>query len=112
INRVQAGAVAKSFFVGADIADSSDDPQFLYRNYVVDGSASQTLVTVGTGSEVDRVRWEITEDLLLARKAYQLVKGADDKGIPEADPNGTIVAAYPIESHFDIRREYNPSTGE
>lgn len=112
INRVQNNAVEKSFFVGSDIASPTDDPEFLFRNYVVDGSASQTLVTIGTGSEVDRIRWEITEDLLIARKAYQLVKGADDKGLAEQDPDGTVVAAYRIDQHFDIRREYNPSTGE
>lgn len=112
INRVQANAMAKSFFVGAEINDPQDDPEFLWRSYVVGGSMSQTLVTVGTGSEVDRIRWEVTEEMLIARKAYQLVRGADDRGLPEKYPDGTIVAAYPIESHFDIRRDYNPSTGE
>lgn len=111
INRVQSNALDKAFFVG-DLADPKDDPEFLFRNYVVDGSASQSLVTVGTGSEVDRIRWEITEDLLIGRKAYQLKRGADDKGLPEQDPDGTVIAAYAIQSHFDIRREYNPSTGE
>ncbi|MEM1029588.1 MAG: zinc-dependent metalloprotease [Myxococcota bacterium] len=112
INRVQANAMAKSFFVGAAINDPADDPEFLWRSYVVDGSMSQTLVTVGTGSEVDRIRWEVTEEMLIGRKSYQLVRGADDRGLPERYPDGTIVAAYPIVSHFDIRREYNPSTGE
>jgi hypothetical protein len=112
INRVQANALDKAFFVGADLQGPEDDPEFLFRNYVVDGTASQSLVTVGTGSEVDRIRWEITEELLIGRKAYQLKRGADDKGLPEQDPDGTIVAAYRIASHFDIRREYNPSTGE
>ncbi len=112
INRVQSSALHKAFFVGDDLHDPSDDPEFLFRNYVVDGSSSQSLVTVGTGSEVDRIRWEITEQLLIGRKAYQLKPGADDKGLPERDPDGTVVAAYRIASHFDIRREYNPSTGE
>jgi hypothetical protein len=112
INRVQPNAIPKEFFVGASLEDPGDDPEFLFRNYVVDGSASQSLVTIGEGSEVDRIRWEITEDLLIGRKAYQLVKGADDKGLPEKDPNGIVIAAYRIESHFDIRHEYNPATGE
>ncbi|MCA9618204.1 MAG: zinc-dependent metalloprotease, partial [Myxococcales bacterium] len=113
INRIQAGAVGKAFFVGEDLDDPSDDPEFYWRNYVVDASESQSLVGVGSYSGIDRVRWEITENWLFARRAYQFKEGADDKGAhPEKYPNGTIVAAYAIQSHFDIRREYNPSTGE
>ncbi|HEU5074713.1 MAG TPA: hypothetical protein VFU02_11075, partial [Polyangiaceae bacterium] len=110
INRVQADALAKSFFVG-ELGDPEDDPQFYWRNFVVDASESQSLIGIGSWSGVDRIRWEITESLLLARRSYSQNPGADDKG-DEGHPDGTLVAAYPIESHFDIRREYNPSTGE
>src|SRR5262245_32667945 len=109
INRVQPNALSKAFFVGSDLASPADDPEFYWRNYVVDGSASQSLIGIGSWSGVDRVRWEITEDLLLARKAYQVVEGADDKGLPQQTPDGTVVAAYPITSHFDIKRAYNQS---
>lgn len=118
INRVQPNAFDKHFFVGADIVDPADDPEFYWRNYVVDASASQSLVGVGSWGHVDRVRWEITENLLLARKAYQIADGEDDKGTKTnakgfaKTPNGTVVAAYKISSHFDIRRSYNPQTGE
>jgi hypothetical protein len=70
ITRVQHNALDKHFFVGAKLADGADDPEFYRRNYVVDGSASQSLIGVGSWSGVDRIRWEITEDLLIARKAY------------------------------------------
>ena len=40
INRVQANALPKSFFLGAQIGDPGDDPEFYWRNYVVDASAS------------------------------------------------------------------------
>ncbi len=126
INRVQDNALPKQFFVGEKIDDPADDPEFYWRNYVVDASASQSLIGVGSWGHVDRVRWEVTEDLLIARKAYQIADGQDNKGVPQKDPqgraqkdkgytktpNGTIVAAYKIEKHFDIRRAYNPSTGE
>jgi hypothetical protein len=125
INRVQPNAVGKQFFVGAKLDDPSDDPEFYWRNYVVDASASQSLVGVGSWGHVDRIRWEITQDMLIGRKAYQIADGQDDKGVPKKDwsarerekgftkaPNGTIVAAYKIESHFDIRRQVNTQTGE
>ncbi|HEY3234083.1 MAG TPA: hypothetical protein VGJ84_05175 [Polyangiaceae bacterium] len=111
INRVQADALSKSFFVGK-LGDPSDDPEFYWRNFVVDASESQSLIGIGSWSGVDRIRWEITETQLIARKSYQPNPGGDNKGVPGGEPNGTIVAAYPITSHFDIKRAYNPSTGE
>lgn len=109
INRVQPNALDKSFFVGK-VTDSKDDPVFLTRNFVVDASESQELVGVNTASGVERVRWEITEDMLFARRAYSLTggsnRGTDDK------PDGDLIAAYKIKSHFDLRNAYNPSTGE
>jgi hypothetical protein len=111
INRVQANALEKSFFVG-EVGDPADDPEFFWRNFVVDASESQSMVGIGSWSGVDRIRWEITESTLFARRSYAQNPGADNKGDPEDFPNATIVAAYPIESHFDIVRDYNPSTGE
>ncbi len=112
INLVQAGVLSKAFFVGENLSGPEDDPEFYWRNYVVDGSASQSLIGVGSWSGVDRIRWEISEDMLIARKAYQIAEGEDAKADPKAIPDGTVVAAFAIKSHFDIRRSYNPTTGE
>ncbi|MCB9590284.1 MAG: hypothetical protein H6718_33035 [Polyangiaceae bacterium] len=109
INQVQPNALAKSFFIGEDLAKPADDPEFYWRNFVVDASESQELIGIGSWSGVDRIRWEITETQLIARKAYGISEGGDDKG---QATNGTIVAIYPIDKHFDITRAYNPSTGE
>lgn len=109
INRIQANALDKSFFIG-NLEDSSDDPVFLTRAFVVDASESQELVGLSIASGVERIRWEISEEMLFARRAYSVTNG-DDKGV-SAEPNGDIVAAFPIESHFDARRAYNPNTGE
>jgi len=125
INRVQQGAMDKSFFVG-DINTTTDDPEFYYRTYTVQTSASMGFPGVGTGSELDRIRWEVTENMLLARKAYEIASGRDGLGLQPGESlytdkngnklrkaqSGTIVAAYKITSHFDVRRDYNPTTGE
>ncbi|MDX2052721.1 MAG: hypothetical protein SFV15_10045 [Polyangiaceae bacterium] len=111
INRVEADALAKDFFV-ASVTDPNDNPEFYWRNFVVDGTEAQSLVGIGSWSGVDRIRWEITENMLFARKAYSVAPGADDKGLPGQRPSGAIVAAYPILKHFDIQRSYNSSTGE
>lgn len=111
INKVQANALDKTFFVG-DPGNPSDDPTFYFRNFVVDASESQELVGIGSWGGVDRVKWEISETMLFARRAYGQNQGADDKGSGPGFPNGTVVAAYKILSHFDVKRAYNPQTGE
>jgi len=111
INRVQSDALAKTFFVG-DLGTPDDDPQFYWRNFVVDGSEAQSMIGIGSWSAVDRIRWEITEKMLIARKSYPLSDGATPHGDGKGHPDGIVVAVYPIEKHFDISRGYNATTGE
>ena len=113
IVRVQEGALRKEWFIGADYQSTRDDPEFYMENFVVDAPADQTMMPVGTYDDVDRIRWEVQENLLLARKSYEYVDGSDGRGRPgQPTQNGLIVAAYRIESQFDIRFDYNPATGE
>jgi hypothetical protein len=121
INQVQADALAKSFFVGADLKDASDDPEFYMRGTIVDvgyGAAQDGLFTSTYAQPVSRIKWEVSEDLLNARLSYERVQGSDGKGNQvdglkkKATNDGQIVASYRIKSHFDIRRSYNPTTGE
>ncbi len=114
INRVQPNALAKSFFLGEDLADPDDDPEFFMRNTVIDvaaGAGSDGLFTSSDAQPVARVRFEVTEQLLIARLTYELVENTDGKGTRRT-PDGQVVAAFAIQSHFDIQRDYNPTTGE
>lgn len=114
INRVQPNALEKSFFVGQSLTNDADDPQFFYRPSVVDvdyGAAQSGLFTASWAQSMARVRWEITEDLLIARLAYELIEGATGNGIEETR-TGQIAAAFAIRNHFDVKRDYNPQTGE
>ena len=121
INRVQADALAKSFFVGPKLLSADDDPEFFKRGTVVDvgyGAGWSGLFTATYAQPVSRIRWEITEKTLNARLAYERIKATDGKGNAydgverKMSNDGQIVASYEIESHFDIRRDYNPQTGE
>src|SRR3954471_12927637 len=121
INRVQADALAKSFFVGTNLKDISDDPEFYMRGTVVDvgyGAAQDGLFTSTYAQPISRIRWEITEKYLNARLSYERISTSDGKGnqvdglVKKKVNDGQIVASYSITSHFDIRRSYNPTTGE
>ena len=113
ISRVQAGSMPKSFFVGA-LHDPADDPEFYMRTTVVDvaaGAGSESLFTSSDAQTLVRIRWEVTETELLARLTYEEVADTDYKGARRT-PDGQVVAAYAIQKQFDIRRDYNPQTGE
>jgi hypothetical protein len=113
INQVQPNALAKTFFVG-EIGDYDDDPEFYMRNTVIDvaaGAGSDGLFTSSDAQPTTRVRFEITQDLLIARLTYELVEHTDGKGTRRT-PDGQLVAAFTIDKHFDIRRAYNQATGE
>ncbi len=115
INRVQPYALAKTFFVGQKLVDPSDDPEFWARTTVTDvgyGAAQDGLFTSTYAQPLSRVKWQITEDLLIARLAYERIPGSDGKGVGKLTQDGIIVAAFHISSHFDIKRAYNSSTGE
>ncbi len=66
-------------------------------------------------TQADKVRWEVTENFLIARQAWEYIHGAPigQQGIGNNPQHtGDVIAAYRIESHFDIRRDYNSTTGE
>src|SRR3954470_20103572 len=70
INRVQPEALQKSFFVGSSLTSDHDDPQFYYRPTVADvdyGASQSGLFTASYAQTTSIVRWEITEDKLIAR---------------------------------------------
>ncbi len=113
VNRVQPNYTDKTFFVG-NLADPSDNPEFYMRTTVTDvqsGAGSDGLFTNTWAQPMVRVRFELTETMLLARLTYELIQDTDYKGARRT-PNGQIVAAYAVQSHFDIKRSYNTTTGE
>lgn len=115
IDRVQPYALDKAFFVGPKLQDISDDPEFYSRATVVDvgyGAAQDGLFTSTYAQPTSRIKWQITEDLLIGRLAYERIAGSDAKGLGKATHDGIIVCAFRIQSHFDIRHAYNPTTGE
>ncbi|HEX2675945.1 MAG TPA: zinc-dependent metalloprotease, partial [Polyangiales bacterium] len=112
INRVGTGVVEKSLFDGS----------WYMSRVVVDvdyeaaglgtfpGDAASDQATAFTS--MPRIRFVIDEHTLYAYRDYALVAGGDGAAADKQKMFGQPVAAYKIEKHFDIRRDFNPSTGE
>jgi hypothetical protein len=113
INRVQAFALSKHFFVGPSLSDSSDDPEFYMGRRVVDEpyGVGQGYFMIQPIGGLSRVKWEIQENVLVARLTYERIQNSDHHG-SQSTNNGQVVAEFKISSHFDIKNDYNPQTGE
>lgn len=102
IDRVQPNAIDKSLFAG----------EWYYQRTVVDAPAASTFTYIGSTDHagLTRIRFDLQEDYLYARRTTEFVEGADlaDRD----DYEGEVVAAFRVESHFDIVRDYNATTGE
>jgi hypothetical protein len=125
INRVQPYAINKKYFIGEDFKDNRDDPEWFTRTSVIDvgyGSEEDLLFPSTIGQYVGRIKWQITEDHLIGRSTFERIEGTDGKGEVNFDSNGQaigsethdgiVVASFRIQSHFDIVKSYNPTTGE
>ncbi|MCC6746665.1 MAG: hypothetical protein IT371_03340 [Deltaproteobacteria bacterium] len=104
IDRTEAYALPKSLFTG----------EWYYTQTVVDVPGTLTVTMVGNTNYTGayRVRWDVQENYLYARKAYELVEGAKNTDPDSGEYKGAIVGAWRITNHFDVKRGYNPSTGE
>lgn len=120
VSQVQPNVLSKSFFVGEDLKSTADDPEFYAQGTVIDvgtfGSTHEAVQVAGAGGQpTSRIRWDISENMLFARLSFERIGNTDGKGKGKSTTgkqDGQIIAAYKIESHFDVRRDYNRSTGE
>ncbi|MCA9600675.1 MAG: hypothetical protein KC417_01550, partial [Myxococcales bacterium] len=113
ISRVGVNTVDKAIFSGSWYAGSTvidvDYEAAGIGTYPGDKAIDYAGGSLGV---IPRIRWVIDEDHLYAYRDYQLTAGIDGEVVQPGEILGQPVAAYRIESHFDIRRAYNPVTGE
>jgi len=100
ITRVQPNAVDKQLFEG-----------IWYTRVTTIEADPESIAFEGLTTDMDKIRWDITEDLLVAYRSYEFVPYAEGLTDDGRDFFGSPVAAFAIESHFDIQRDYNPVTG-
>jgi len=123
INRVQPNVVRK-----ADLLDG----QWFFRNTVTWTPFNTQFTFPGQTGNMEKLVWEIQQDHLVGYRSYPYTLGTDwnidDTSVVSGttakycDANGVCtggqkyygapIVAFPIQSHFDIQRGYNPATGE
>lgn len=86
---------------------SQFDGEWFTRATLVSKHSHSSLAFMGMECPVERVKFEITKDKLLAYRSYD--KGSDQV---ENNRNQTLVAAFNIVKHFDLKRGYDAKNGE
>jgi len=104
VDRTQPNKVHKRVFEG----------EWYYRQTVIQVPFTSAFTFIGEQPDVtERIRFDVQERFLIAWRTYDLVAGTDHAaGVSGDEDNNTPVAIFPIESHFDVKREYNAQTGE
>ncbi len=110
-NTVQHGVIAKEDLTGVD-----GKAVFYYLQTVVDVPYPTGFTFTGEQSLMEKIRWDIQEKVLYARRAYEWVRGSEvgagEQGSAPGKVMGAPIAGFAIEKHFDIIRDYNTATGE
>ncbi len=121
VERVQVNLVDKDIFQGEwwvleTVVDADGDATSIGRDasfYVFPGGSGWTDYALDNGQSpvIGKIRWVVDEDYLFAYRSYELIDGGNDDG---RDPGfqGQPLAAFPIEGHVDVRRDYSGVTGE
>lgn len=119
-----------------DVGDiDRTEPNRVRKSEITEGSwwMSQKIVEVpgesmlesfeGLMTDTDKVVFVAEENYLIAYRSYPHLPGADNQSLNTfgsnnyeelygADYKGSVVAMFPISSHFDVVREYDAATGE
>ena len=121
IDRVQTKLVDKDIFQGEwwvleTVVDADGDATSIGAGgsaYIFPGGSGWTDYALDSGQSpvIGKIRWVIDEKFLYAYRSYELIDGGNDDGRDDGF-QGQPLAAFEIEDHVDIRREYSGLTGE
>ena len=101
-------------FVQPNVIKKSDlEGTWYYIQTVTDAPVTSDFMFIGNSSELMKIRFDVQEGTLFARRSYEQIEGTEDPY--KQDPTkylGQPLMAWPIKSQFDIIRDYNATTGE
>ena len=101
INRVQPGYIAKDALAG----------EWYYRQTIVDVPPDVGIGFVGLEGKLEKVVFDVRSDGVFVRRSHEAIEGLDeDMALPGAQFQGDVIA-HMRSNTFDIRRDYNRSSG-
>src|SRR5450432_39385 len=108
VDRSQPDKVQKSILLDA----KGQPKEFYFRQTYVDVPPTSAWAFEGTQGSMLKIRFAIQEKFLVGYRANDYTPGSENPFT--AGPNNTDspILVYTIKSHFDVKREYNPGTGE
>jgi hypothetical protein len=108
VDRTQPDKVEKSIFFNADGSPKT----FYYRQTYVGVPPISNWAFEGTQGMMDKIRFVIKEKYLLGYRAYDYAPGSENAFTSTNNNTDSPILMYNVRSHFDVKREYNPGTGE
>jgi hypothetical protein len=101
-------------FVQPNVLKKSDlTGVWYYAQTVLESQAVAGQLFAGLSPGMMKIKFDVEEGTLYARRAYEHVAGSEDSYAEDpASYFGQPLAAWRITSHFDIIRDFNPMTGE
>jgi hypothetical protein len=109
VDRVQPDAFDKSILFEKD---GVTPRKFYYRQTIVGVPPTSAFAFEGLMGDLGKVRFQITQYNLIGYRAYDYAPGSESPTTSGDNNTDTPILIYGITSHFDIKREYNPATGE
>ena len=106
IDRTQPNKLAKKMF---------EEGEWYFRQTVVDANSTAYTAFQGLEGQMEKIKFEFTEDSLIGRRTHEDVIGisTSQQGVQDFEPEfGQPVVSFRISQHFDVQRDYNASTGE
>ena len=108
IDRTQPDKVDKSIFLNAD----GSGRLFYYRKTTIGVPPTSAYAFEGVMGELMKVRFKITEGTLFGYRAYDYAPGSQSTTTTGTNNQDTPFLMFAIKSQFDVKRDYNPGTGE
>jgi len=108
VNRVQPDVVEKAIFFNED----GSPRKFYFRQTITGVPPTSAASFEGMMGDLFKVRFHVDKDFLVAYRSYDYAAGSQNPTTGGDNNTDSPVLKFKITSHFDVKREYNPATGE
>jgi hypothetical protein len=108
VDRTQPDKIDKAIFLNPD----GSAKKFFYRWTITDVPPTNGWAFEGIQGSMEKISFKIQEDQLIGYRAYDYAPGTENPITGGTNNTDAPIVAFKIKSHFDVKRDYNPGTGE